>query len=87
MSKNETLSRLGAILAEMYNAQYQGANMTHLYQTKGLADGYMRALCDLNIVADDELLEFVNEQKRNAAKRADRGLYRPARIEQAPDFA
>ena len=87
MGKKETLNRLAAILAEMYNAQYQGANMNHLYQTKGLADGYMRALTDLKIVADDELLEFVNEQKRNAARRADRGLYRPARIEHAPDFA
>ncbi|MCP4599481.1 MAG: hypothetical protein GY847_02910 [Proteobacteria bacterium] len=87
MSKQETMCRLRTIIADMYNARYQGVNAVHLYRAQGLVDGYMRALKDLDIVDDGELVALVNEEKRSAAKKADREIAGPSHVHAAVDFA
>ena len=86
MSKHETLSRLKAILAELYDARYQGSNAARFYKAQGMADGYMRALSDLHVMPEAELLEFVNQEKRNAAARADSRLQATARVQAAVEL-
>ncbi len=89
MSKRETRRQLRTILSEMYNARYGGVNAPRFYKAQGMADGYMRALSDLGIMDDAELIAFVNEEKRLAAARADRQLMQPsgASVEAAVEFA
>ena len=87
MSKRETLLRLSTILAEMYDAKYAGVDAARFYRAQGLVDGYVRALCDLKVVGDAELVEFVNQEKRRAAVRADRRNVRTSQIQTAAEFA
>ncbi len=87
MTKKESLNRLGAILAEMFEAQFNGATADRLFMAKGLADGYMRALSDFDIVPQGELLEYVNQQRLDAANRASSRVYRATEMQEAVDFA
>ncbi len=87
MSKRETMRRLQAILADMYSDRYRGVNAGRLYKAQGLADGYMRALRDLDIVDDNELIALVNKEKRRAAALADREAARPPHVHAAVDYA
>jgi hypothetical protein len=86
MSKQDSLSRLRAILAELYDARYQGVDAARFYKAQGMADGYMRALCDLHVMADDELLSFVNQEKRKAAARADSKINKTTRVQAAVEL-
>ncbi len=86
MYKEDSLSRLRAILAELYEARYHGANAARFYKAQGMADGYMRALCDLHVMADEELLSFVNKEKRAAAARADSKVTHPAGVQTAAEL-
>ena len=87
MYKEDSLSRLRAILAELYEARYNGANAARFYKAQGMADGYMRALSDLHVMADDELLDFVGKEKRAAAARADSKTTHSAMVRTAADLA
>lgn len=86
MSKEETMRRLAEILAELYDARYEGGNAQRLYRAQGLADGYMRALTDFNLVTQAELLSFVAEQQRRGMSRAD-ARPTPVMSRVAPNFA
>jgi hypothetical protein len=71
MSKSETLNELRAVLAGMFDARYEGATAVRFANVQGFADGYMRALCDVGVTSEKELVALVNEERRAAASRAD----------------
>ncbi|MDJ0763975.1 MAG: hypothetical protein QNJ97_13420 [Myxococcota bacterium] len=87
MSKEDTLLQLSAILAEMYDIRHQGAPAARFYKAQGLADGYMRALRDLDIFSDDELLVCVNREKRRAGLRVNASAFSAPSIQAAPELS
>lgn len=89
MGNKEIAARLRAILSEAFNENYQGANGTRHARAQGLADGYMRALTDLGVVRQDELLALIAEERRSAIDRAESRIFpKAAHAPQAvADFA
>ena len=72
----------------MFDTRYYGADGAKFKRAQGLADGYMRALVDLGMICDDELLKIISEERKCAASRADNTV--TARSELGPsalDFA
>ena len=75
MSKKESVSILREMLGEMFDKMYRGAGIETHSLAQGLADGYMRALVDMSVVNDAELFKVIQEERRNAAYKADQTLY------------
>lgn len=71
MSHSEHLSTLRFMLAGLFDARYRGAVGSSHAKAQGLVDGYARALVDLQVATDRELLGIVNEERDAAARRAD----------------
>jgi len=71
MSKNEAISKLRTCLAYLFDTRYRGADAQNYGKAQGFADGYMKALADMRLMDDRELLAVVNEERRKAADRAD----------------
>lgn len=72
-ARHLSLIRLRDMVRELYDARYAGAEASRIVRAQGLADGYMRALSDLGIARDSELLELIENAKRQvAAKHATR---------------
>ena len=65
--RKQTLSRLRTIVHELYEARYEGASAGRIYRAQGMADGYMRALIDLGVAREAELLALIDEEQRIAA--------------------
>ena len=82
MSKKESVSILRGMLGEMFDQMYQGAGIETHALAQGLADGYMRALVDMSVVNDAELFKVIQEERRNAAYKADQTLFPREREEQ-----
>ena len=74
MGKHKSLNRLRNILSELFDARYRGVEVKHIYRAQGLADGYMRALADLKVVDETELLALTNEERHRAARRAEKNI-------------
>ena len=70
--RKHSLGRLRAIVHELFDARYQGADAARILRAQGLADGYMRALSDLGIVRDAELLALVDREQRHVARKFNR---------------
>lgn len=71
MGNKEIVVRLRAILSEAFEENYQGANGARHARAQGLADGYMRALADLGVVSQEELLALIADERGRAVDRAD----------------
>ena len=65
--RKHTLGRLRAIVHELYDARYDGADAARITRAQGLSDGYMRALSDLGVAQDAELLALVDKEQRQVA--------------------
>ncbi len=87
MTKQETMTRLRGMLKELFNNKYQGANGHTYARAQGLADGYMFALVDLNVVDDKELLEIVQQERRSGAKRAEIAVVPTSNVQSAMNLA
>jgi hypothetical protein len=74
MSKKESVSVLRDMLGTMFDKMYQGAGIETHALAQGMADGYMRALVDLSVMNDTELFKLIQEERRNAAFKADRSV-------------
>ena len=59
---------LRGLLREMIEVDGRGARGDKLARVHGYIDGYMRALVDLGIVSQKELLEIVLDERRRAAE-------------------
>ena len=81
MGKKEAIIGLRAVLKESFDIRYAGADIRRHARVQGLADGYMRALVDLGVAEERELIEIVNEERRQATCRADAEPVRPSRAE------
>ncbi len=66
-ARHLSLGRLRAIVHELYDARYAGADASRIVRAQGLADGYMRALSDLGLARDSELLEVIEKAERQVA--------------------
>lgn len=65
--RKQTMSRLRTMVHELYDARYSGASAGRIYRAQGLADGYMRALIDMGIAKETELLALMQEEQHVAA--------------------
>ena len=87
MSKKESVSVLREMLGEMFDKMYQGAGIETHSLAQGMADGYMRALVDLSVVNGTELFKLIQEERRNAAFKADQTLLPQENQDPAPSNA
>lgn len=62
-SKDTLIQALRALLNEAIELHQRGAAGARLGRAQGAADGYMRALLDLGVCSDKELLRVVAEQR------------------------
>lgn len=72
--RKQTLSRLRTIVHELINARYMGASAGRIFRAQGMADGYMRALIDLKVASDTEILALIDEEKRLAQAKFSNGF-------------
>lgn len=57
------------MLQELFEADSKGARRDRLARAHGYADGYMRALVDLKLTTEKELLQLVLEERRKTAQK------------------
>ena len=72
--KKQTLSRLRTIVHELINARYMGASAGRIFRAQGMADGYMRALVDLKVATDREILALIDEEQSLAQAKFSSGF-------------
>lgn len=77
MSMTDSLKKLRGLVAELYEMRYTGDDAVRIARAQGVADGYMRALSDLGIASDAELLSVVSGARERATTRSD-SKFRPA---------
>ena len=70
MQTRETKSTLRQLLRKRFALQFRGADIKRHARAQGLADGYMRALLDLSLISDAELLEIIDAERRSEATKA-----------------
>ena len=73
----QSTAELLKILKGLFDIKYRGADRAAYARAQGMADGYMRALLDLGLVTDAELLSLVNRAHRKAMARADTDVLQP----------
>jgi hypothetical protein len=66
-TKAEVLSDLQAMLRDLLAAATSGAGRGRLGRAHGYVDGYMRALLDLGIADQAELLQIVASERERAS--------------------
>ena len=77
MSKRDARRKLREMMNELFEIRYRGADAVRISRAQGLADGYMRALNDLGVLEETELLELVDDQRQRVGDRVD-SLFLPA---------
>jgi hypothetical protein len=70
----EVISELRTMLRDMLAASTTGASGARFARAQGLADGYMRALLDLGVCTQSELLAVVSAERARVAGPAIRVL-------------
>lgn len=80
MSRDEHLFALRSMLAGFFDAHFSGAAGASHARAQGLVDGYMRALVDLRVSTDDDLLRVVQQEREAASHRADAHYSRQASV-------
>jgi hypothetical protein len=73
-TKADVLSELQAMLRDLLAAAASGAGRGRLGRAHGYVDGYMRALLDLGIADQAELLQLVASERERASGPAVRVL-------------
>lgn len=64
MNLDELKVTLRGLVRKTIETRFSGANYATLAQTRGYADGYMRALLDAGLIDQKQLLELVNAERR-----------------------
>jgi hypothetical protein len=64
MNLDELKGTLRGLVRKTIETRFSGANYATLAQSRGYADGYMRALLDAGLIDQRELLALVNEERR-----------------------
>ena len=64
MNLDELKGTLRGLVRKTIETRFSGANYATLAQSRGYADGYMRALLDAGLIEQKELLALVNEERR-----------------------
>ncbi len=70
--QKQSLRRLREMMRELLNTRYQGADAVTISRAQGLADGYMRALSDMGVVKEWELLDLIADERRRLGEHLDR---------------
>ena len=86
MTKQKVVCKLRSVLSQAFELKYKGADGIKHARLQGLADGYMAALTDLDIMDQRELLEVVNDERRRAACETDDRCSHPPVPLTAPNF-
>jgi hypothetical protein len=73
-TKTEVLSELQTMLRDLLAAAAAGTGRARIARAHGYVDGYMRALLDLGIVEQAELLQLVASERERASGPAVRVL-------------
>jgi hypothetical protein len=60
---------LRKLLQDLFEADGRGARRERLARAHGYADGYMRALIDLGLVTEKQLLDIVLQERARAAQK------------------
>ena len=64
--KKKMITILRELLREVFSYQYNGVSYKKFARVHGYADGFMRALLELEVLSKEELLKIViEERKRN----------------------
>lgn len=80
MSKHkQSLLRLREMMHELFDARYGGSDAARIVRAQGLADGYMRALSDMGLVKEWELLDLIDDERRKAAEKIEMRYVTPMR--------
>ncbi|MGH7294009.1 MAG: hypothetical protein ACRELB_03700 [Polyangiaceae bacterium] len=66
-TKSEVLSELQTMLRDLLAAAAVGGGRARIARAHGYVDGYMRALLDLGIVGQPELLQLVAAERERAS--------------------
>ncbi len=66
--QRHSLLKLRKMMHELFDARFEGAEAIRIVRAQGLADGYMRALSDLGVVKERELLDLIDDERKKAAK-------------------
>jgi hypothetical protein len=75
--QKQSLRKLREMMRELFDARYMGADSLRITRAQGLADGYMRALSDLGVVEEWELMDLIEEERRVVTEKID-GRYASA---------
>ena len=62
-----SLLKLREMMHDLFDARFGGADAARIVRAQGLADGYMRALSDLGVVNEWELLDLIDDERKKAA--------------------
>ena len=73
-TKSEVLSELQTMLRDLLAAAAAGGGRARIARAHGYVDGYMRALLDLGIAGQPELLQLVAAERERASGPAVRVL-------------
>ena len=87
MTKQEAMTRLRGMLNQLFNNKYQGTHGYTYARNQGLVDGYMRALVDLAVADDDELLEIIKQERSLGREQADLAVTATSTVESAMNLA
>ena len=83
MSKQkQSLQMLREMMRELFDARFGGADSARIVRAQGLADGYMRALSDMGVVKEWELLDLIDDERRRSAKKIQSLYASPLRASQ-----
>jgi len=64
MPNQHMIDVLRGLLNDVLQARFGGASYAKLSRANGLADGYMRALLDANLVDRDALLKLIGDERQ-----------------------
>ena len=70
MELNHLKNIVRALVRETIETRFNGAQGNELAQKRGYADGYMKALLDLQLVTQRDLLELVGDERKRFVQEA-----------------
>ena len=68
MELRELKNTVRDLVRRTIETRFNGAQYADLAQTRGYADGYMKALLDMKLVDQKELLSLIGEERRRYVK-------------------
>ena len=70
MNLNELKNTVRNLVRRTIETRFAGAKYADLAQTRGYADGYMKALLDMQLLDQKELLALVTDERRRYLQEA-----------------